>query len=59
MYAYVSKSRIAPRRAAEFVKSMVSSDTIVNRTQVFVIGEDDWRERTGNVSFFIEISAYN
>jgi len=24
-----------------------------------VIGEKDWREKTGNVSFFVEISAFN
>jgi hypothetical protein len=31
----------------------------VNRTRVFVISEDDWSEKTGNVSFFVEISAFN
>ena len=59
MYAYVSKSRIMPEKASEFVKIILSSDMIANRTQVFVIAEDDWSEKTGNVSFFIEISAYN
>ena len=59
MFAYVSKSRVAPRRASEFVKTLNSSDTIANRTLIFVIEERDWNEKTGNVSFFIEISAFN
>ena len=59
MFTHVTKTRIAPKRASEFVKTFFSSDSIVNRTQIFVIGEDDWGEKTGNVSFFIEISAFN
>jgi hypothetical protein len=58
-FAYVSKTRIAPRRATEFVKTFFSSDIIANRTRIFVIKADDWREKTGNVSFFVEISAFN
>jgi len=58
-FAYVSKTRIAPRRATEFVKTLFSSDSIANRTRIFVIGEGDWSEKTGNVSFFVEISAFN
>ena len=38
---------------------MLSSDTITNATLVFVIDEDDGREKTGNVSFSVEISAFN
>ena len=52
-FAYVSKTRVAPKRASEFVKTILSSDTITNRTTVFEIAENDWREKTGNVSFFI------
>jgi hypothetical protein len=48
-----------PEKASKFVKIILSSDTIANRTQVLLIAEDDWSEKTGNVSFFIEISAYN
>ena len=59
MFAYVSKNRIAPRRASEFVKTLNSSDTIANRTLIFAIDEKDYREKTGNVSFFVEISAFN
>ena len=59
MFAYVSKTRISPQRASEFVRTYFSSDSITNRTQIFVIGEDDWSEKTGNVSFFVEISAFN
>jgi len=59
MFAYVTKTRIAPRRASEFVKTIFSSDSIENRTRIFVIGENDWNEKTGNVSFFVEISAFN
>jgi hypothetical protein len=58
-FAYVSKSRILPKRASEFVKTFLSSDMIANRTRIFVIGEGDWSEKTGNVSFFVEISAFN
>ena len=58
-FAFVSKSRIIPQRASEFVKTILSSDTITNRTTVFEIAENDWRERTGNVTFFVEISAFN
>jgi hypothetical protein len=59
MFAYVTKTRIAPRRASEFVKTFFSSDDIANRTRIFVIGEKEWSEKTGNVSFFVEISAFN
>ena len=59
MFAYVTKTRIAPRRASEFVKTFFSSDKIVNRTRILLIGEGDWSEKTGNVSFFVEISAFN
>ena len=59
MFAYVSKTRIAPRRASEFVKTLLSSDSITNRTRILVIGENDWHEKTGNVSFFVETSAFN
>jgi hypothetical protein len=59
MFAYVTKTRIAPRRASEFVKMLFSSDSIANRTRIFTIGENDWNEKTGNVSFFVELSAFN
>jgi len=59
MFAYVTKTRIAPQRASEFVKTLFSSDAIANRTRIFVIGENEWSEKTGNVSFFVEISAFN
>jgi hypothetical protein len=59
MFAHVSKTRIAPERASEFVKTFLSSDDIANRTRIFLIGENDWSEKTGNVSFFVEISAFN
>ena len=58
-FTKVTKSRIAPRRASEFVKTYWSSDIIANSTLVFKIGEDNWREKTGNVTFFVEISAFN
>jgi len=58
-YAYVSKSRLAPKRASEFVKTLLSSDANANKTLIFAINEKDWSEKTGNVSFFVEISAFN
>ena len=48
-----------PEQASDFVKMILSSDSITNRTRVFVIAEKDWSEKTGNVSFFVEVSAYN
>ena len=59
MFAYVSKTRIAPQLASSFVKQFFSSDMIANRTHIFKISENDWSERTGNVSFFVELSAFN
>ena len=59
MFAFVSKTRIAPRRASEFVYTFLSSDFIANRTRIFLIGENDWSEKTCNVSFMVEISAFN
>ena len=55
----MTKSRIFPKRASEFVKRFRSSDSSTNRTLIFKIDEGDWREKTGNVSFLIEISAFN
>ena len=37
----------------------MSSDAVTNTTRVFVIDENNDREKIGNVSFFIEISAFN
>jgi hypothetical protein len=59
MFAYVSKTRISPQHASKFVQTFFSSDDIANRTRIFVIDENDWNEKTGNVSFFVEISAFN
>ena len=55
----MSKSIIVPEKASDFVKMFLSSNTIKNVTQIFVIAENDYREKTGNVSFFVEISAFN
>ena len=55
----MTKIRLSPERASEFVKTSLSSDTIANRTCIFIIAENHWSEKIGNVSFFIEISAYN
>jgi len=55
----VSKSKIVPKKASEFVKMLLSSDTITNGTRFFVIGENEYRETTGNVTLFAEISAFN
>jgi hypothetical protein len=59
MFAFVSKTRIAPRRATEFVKTFFSSDSITNRTRLFTIYPSSWREVTGNISFTIQLSAFN
>ena len=58
-YTYVSKSRIMPEKASDFVKMILSSDSITNTTQIFFIEANDDREKTGNVSFTIELSAFN
>jgi hypothetical protein len=55
----VSKSKIVPEKASEFVKMLLSSDTITNTTRLFVINENEDRETTGNVTLFAEISAFN
>ena len=39
-FVYVSKSKILPEKASNFVKMIQSSDTITNATRVFVIGEN-------------------
>jgi hypothetical protein len=38
---------------------MLSSDSLTNSTRVFIIHADDFREKTGNVSLFVELSAFN
>jgi hypothetical protein len=48
-----------PEKASEFVKMIISSDTVTNTTRFFEIDENAYREKTGNVSFFVEISAFN
>jgi len=58
-FVHVSKSRISPELASTFVKTILSSDTIANRTLIFSISEKEWSEKTGNVSFFVEVSAFN
>ena len=37
----------------------VSTNTITNATRIFFIGENDDEEKTGNVTFFVEVSAFN
>ena len=58
-FSYVTKTSIHPEKASKFVKTILSSDEITNSTRVFTIDEKDFREKTGNISFFIEISAFN
>ena len=58
-YTYVSKGKIVPERASEFVKMALSSDTITNATHIFFIAKNSYRETTGNVTLFAEISAFN
>jgi len=48
-----------PAQASDFVQILPSSDTITNSTHVFNIDKNDDREKTGNVSFFVELSAFN
>jgi hypothetical protein len=38
---------------------IISSDTVANATRFFEIDENAYREKTGNVSLFVEISAFN
>ena len=52
-FVEVTKSTIVPERASTFVKNMLSSNTKVNNTQLFFIDANDYREKVGNVSFFI------
>ena len=58
-FVYVSKSRILPEKASEFVKTSLSSTTIANLTHTFFIEKKDFREKTGNVTFFVQVSAFN
>jgi len=58
-FVYVSRSKILPAKASDFVKIKQSSDTVTNSTQIFSIDVNDVREKTGNVSFFVELSAFN
>ena len=58
-FVYGSRSKISPAKASDFVKIKLSSDTLTNSTYIFSIDANDIRERTGNVSFFIELSAFN
>ena len=58
-FVYGSKSKIVPERASDFVKKMLSSTTTKNSTEVFHIEANDYREKTGNVSLFFELSAFN
>jgi len=55
----VSKSLIVPEKASNFVKMVLSSDKITNATRIFLIAENSYTEKTGNVTLFAEISAFN
>jgi len=56
---YGSRGKIVPAQASDFVQMIVSSETITNSTHIFIIDANDDREKTGNVSFFLELSAFN
>jgi len=58
-FVYGSRSKILPAQASDFVKVKVSSNTEKNSTHIFTIDANDVREKTGNVSFFVELSAFN
>ena len=48
-----------PEKASDFVKMILSSNTITNSTQIYYIDAKNDREKIGNVSFAIELSAFN
>jgi len=58
-FVYVSDTRIVPEKASDFVKIIFSSDSVTNATRFFAINENDYREKTGNVSLFVQVSAFN
>jgi len=61
MFAYVSKSKIIPEKAAAFVDMILSSDTITHATRYFSIdgNKNESSEKVGNVTFFVKIPAFN
>ena len=48
-----------PEKASDFVKMILSSNTITNSTQIYYIDAKNDREKIGNASFAIELSAFN
>ena len=38
---------------------VLSSDTITNATRIFAIAKNSYTEKTGNVTLYAEISAFN
>ena len=59
MYVHVSKVEIVPPKASEFFKTILSSGTHANTTRSFYIEQGDDREKTGNISIYVELSAFN
>ena len=58
-YVRLHKIEIVPERAKTFVKNIPSSNRWTNSTQLLYIAAGDGREVTGNVSFFLWLSAFN
>ena len=59
MYVHVSEVKIQPTLAQNFLRYASSSESFANDTGIFTIEENDSFEKTGNVSFFIELAAFN
>lgn len=59
MFVYVNKVSIKPERAHTFLKLNKSSGKHANTTYYFSVDENAYKEKTGNVSIFVSIAAFN
>ena len=59
MFVHISNVEIDPSLARTFVKEIPASNKYVNDTYLFEINANDAEEKVGNVSFFVEVSAFN
>ena len=60
MFVLVNKVFLRPRLASRFVKTTTqSSSKQLNDTRLFLIAANDGEEIVGNVTLFVELSAFN
>lgn len=59
MFVHVNKVDVIPERSRMFLHLSKSSGEYSNNTYIFYVNENAYFEKTGNISIFVSIAAFN